>query len=260
VSIDQAPRVTRLSVTPIKGLALHHPDAVEIDHTGAVGDRDFFIVDDDGKLLSITRSGNFVGLHASYDRRADRLTLASADGETIADELRLGEPTTTDFWGRPVAGHVVEGPWAARLSELAGRPVRLVKSDEPGAGSDEEPVTLMGEASVAELARQAGLPEVDGRRFRMLIEFSSTEPHVEDTWDGRVVEVGTATLRVGPQVGRCAATTRHPDRGDRDLQTVKLIREYRGMQNGNVNFGVYGFVVAPGTVRVGDKLRFQPVA
>lgn len=257
MSDDHTPRVTRLSVTPIKGLALHHPDAIELDHSGAVGDRDLYMVDADGKLLSIARCGGFVGVHAAFDRAAGRLELRDAGGGLVAGTVRLGEPVTTDFWGRPVAGHVVEGPWAERLSELAGRDVRLVKTDAPGAGSDEEPVTLMGEASLRELARRSDLPEVDGRRFRMLIEFSSSEPHVEDTWNGRRLDVGTAALRIGGPVPRCAATTRHPDHGDRDLPTVRLIRNYRGMQQGGVNFGVYASVAEGGTVRVGDALRLR---
>ena len=35
-------RVTRLSTTPVKGLALHHPISIRVDETGAVGDRLFW--------------------------------------------------------------------------------------------------------------------------------------------------------------------------------------------------------------------------
>jgi uncharacterized protein YcbX len=254
MSDEDAPRVTRLSVTPVKGLALQHPDSIELDRTGAIGDRDFYLIDDAGKLLSITRSGSFVGLTAHHDAAAGRLVLRSAGGEVTDDEVRLGEAVTTDFWGHPVGGHVVEGPFGPLLTALAGQPVRLVRTDEPGAGSDEEPVTLLGEGSLAELARRAGLDSIDGRRFRMLIEFGGSEAHAEDAWDGRTVAVGGAKLRIGGPVPRCAATTRHPDRGDRDLETVKLIRQYRGVQGGGVNFGVYATVVGAGTVRVGDPL------
>ncbi|HEX7267385.1 MAG TPA: hypothetical protein VF256_08170, partial [Streptosporangiaceae bacterium] len=64
-------------------------------------------------------------------------------------------------------------------------------------------------------------------------------------------------------VPRCAATTRDPDRGARDLPTVRMIKSYRGVQvnefGRGVNFGVYADVVAEGVVRVGDTLSVRPV-
>ena len=43
--VSACARVTRLSVTPVKGLALHHPDEIVLLRTGAVGDREFFVID-----------------------------------------------------------------------------------------------------------------------------------------------------------------------------------------------------------------------
>jgi uncharacterized protein len=87
--------------------------------------------------------------------------------------------------------------WNAVLSDAAGQPVRLVRASDPGAGHDEYPVTLLGEESVAELARQSGAASVDARRFRMLISFSGLPAHVEDRWQGQTIEIGEALVRVG---------------------------------------------------------------
>jgi len=191
-----------------------------------------------------------------------RYVLSSADGVACDAPVRLGRPVTADFYGkRKVAGTVVEGPWNALLSDAAGEPVRLVRANEPGAGHDDHPVTLLGEESVAELARRSGAGSVDARRFRMLISFSGLPAHIEDCWQDRAIEIGEAVVRVGGPVPRCAATTRDPDRGVRDLPTVRMIRSYRGVQANEsgpgVNFGVYADVVAEGVVRVGDPLRVQ---
>jgi len=43
--VSACARVTRLSTTPVKGLALHHPDAIVLLRTGAAGDREFFVID-----------------------------------------------------------------------------------------------------------------------------------------------------------------------------------------------------------------------
>ena len=50
-------RVTRLSTTPVKGLALHHPDAIVLLRTGATGDREFFVIDGRDRLISIWKTG-----------------------------------------------------------------------------------------------------------------------------------------------------------------------------------------------------------
>ncbi len=255
-------RVTRLSTTPVKGLALHHPDAILLLRTGAAGDRVFFVIDGRDRLISIWKTGRLVRFRAAHDIRSDRITLSSAEGVVCAGPARPGAPVIADFYGeREVAGTVVEGPWNALLSDAAGEPVRLVRASEPGAGHDEHPVTLLGEESVAELGRRSGAGSVDARRFRMLIGFSGLPAHIEDSCQDQAIEIGEAVVRVGGPVPRCAATTRNPDRGVRDLPTVQMIRSYRGVQASEsgrgVNFGVYADVIAEGIVRVGDPLRLR---
>jgi uncharacterized protein YcbX len=162
------------------------------------------------------------------------------------------------MWGlRTIEADVVADPvWSAFFSDIVGKPVQLLQAR--GSAYDVQPVTLLGTASVQELARHADA-EVDSRRFRMLIEFSGGEPHVEDTWDGRLLQVGDAVLRGGGPVKRCAATTRAPDSGAVDLQTIRLITGYRGRQPSvlgiGANFGVYADVIQPGTISVGDTVR-----
>jgi uncharacterized protein len=256
-------RVTLLSTTPVKGLALHHPDEIVLLRAGAAGDREFFVIDGRDRLISLWKTGRLVRFRAVHDARSNRLTLSSAGEEVCAGPAQPGGPVMARSYSkRKVPGTVVDGPWNAVLSAAAGEPVRLVRADDPGAGHDQHAVTLLGEESVAELARQAGAASVDARRFRMLIGFSGLSAHVEDSWQGQTVEIGEAVVRVGAPVPRCAATTRDPDRGARDLPTVRMIKSYRGVQptesGRGVNFGVYADVVAEGVVRVGDPLRVRP--
>src|SRR5206468_2644273 len=96
--------------------------------------------------------------------------------------LRTGFPRREIFHSDLVRpARLVLGPWDRQLSQAAGRPLRLVKLDQPGAGSDLAPVTLLSDASVRELERRSGLGAIDAQRFRMLINFSSQIPHVEDS-------------------------------------------------------------------------------
>jgi len=74
---------------------------------------------------------------------------------------------------------------------------------------------------------------------------------------GRHVRIGGAVVRVGDEVTRCAVTTRDPDTATRDLDTLRVLADYRGRResDGMVLFGVYAYVEQPGRVRVGDPVE-----
>lgn len=250
--------VTRLSITPVKGLMLHHPDSIDLTSQGAVGDRMFYLLDDTGRLQSCTRNRGLYGLKAAYDRETRCLEVSRGDEVLLDGTIEPATPVDTDMWGlRTIKSDVVADPaWSTFFSDVVGRRVHLVQARE--SAYDVHPATLLGAGSVSELARRAGLSDVDARRFRMLIEFTGGDPHIEDSWEGKLLQVGDALLRGGGPVQRCAATTRNPDSGSVDLKTLRLIMGYRGRQGSvfglGANFGVYAEVVEPGTISVGDAL------
>jgi uncharacterized protein YcbX len=253
--------VSQLSVAPVKGMALLHPDAVDVDTFGVADDRRFFLVDDDGRRYGLLRDGSLALVVPTYDAQEDTLALRFPDGTEVAGSLGLGEPVSADFYGvRDVAGRTVAGPWSEAISAYVGRRVRLVKTDTPGQGVDRDlgPVTMLSDASLGELGRRAGRDAVDGRRFRMLIGIAGCEPHEEDGWLGRDVKVGDAVVHLSEQVARCAITTQNPDTGVPDFDTLREIKSYRGTRvddGKHIDFGVFGHVVRPGRVRVGDPVE-----
>jgi uncharacterized protein len=250
-------RVARISIAPVKGFRLLRPERVELGPQGVVENRRFFLVGPDGQRLRSSRTPWPVRVRAEYDADRERLRMEFPDGTRIEDSaLAEGDAVHSTSGTIDVTGRVVEGPWEAPLSGLAGHPVRLVRADEIGTGLN-APVTLVSDGSLSRFAREAGRPEVDSRRFRMLFELAGCEPHEEDTWDGRRLALGAAVVRVGGPVDRCAVTTRDPDTGERDLDTLRLLKDYRGQResDGAVLFGVYATVEQPGRVRVGDPVE-----
>ena len=251
--------VARLSMTPIKGLALHHPRSIELTMQGAVGDRQFYLVDDAGRIQSCTANPDLLRLAARYDGNSRRLEVIRDAEVLCTGTVETAEPIDTDMWGlRTITSDVVADPrWSTFFSDVLGKRVLLVRARR--SAYDVHPATLLGTDSVRELARRSGLDGVDSRRFRMLVEFSGGEPHVEDSWGGAVLRVGSAVLRGGGPVKRCAATTRNPASGAVDLQTLRLITAYRGRRESvlgmGATFGLYCDVLEPGTISVGDGLH-----
>ncbi|MGD6748571.1 MOSC domain-containing protein [Streptomyces sp. BH105] len=255
----QGLQVTSLTTTAIKGLGVVPRDEVELTRTGVVGDRAFLMVDAEGDLLSMTRTGAWAGHTAHYAAESRTLTVTCPDGSEVTGEVRLGDTLEVDFFRHhTVPGRVVEGPWAELFSDRVGQSVRLVRPDAENGGVDLRPVTLLGDASVDELARRSGLDAVDRRRFRMTLGFGGGAPHAEDTWEGRTVRVGGAVLRVEGPVKRCGAVNRDPVDGSGGVRALSLIKGYRGLGQSTLGrgvlFGVYADVLTPGRIKVGDTL------
>jgi hypothetical protein len=249
--------LARIGLTPLKGTALHHPTAVRLTEAGIAANRRFHLVDERGALFTSEGHGPLVRVVATFDPAAETLRLELPDGRVIGDRADgLGGPVVTDFYGRPVAGRLVDGPFAAALSAYIGRPVRLVRTDREGDGSDVHRLTLISSASVRELGTRSGRPDLDARRFRMDLELGGCAPFEEDAWAGRQVRVGAAVVMVLGPVPRCVVTTRDPTSGLKDFDTLKRIAEFRPLMTDprGVPFGMYAEVVRPGLVRVGDDV------
>jgi uncharacterized protein YcbX len=252
--------VVRLSIAPVRSLGLSHPAEVELTERGVVEDRRFYLIDATGKLVDRHVSGPLVRVATWTDPDGTSLRLDLPDGSVVEGQVELGQPVETYVYGRTAVGRVVEGPWAAALEPIAGRPVRVVRCDRVGGTRSGNPASIISRGSLDDLARHAGLADVDGRRFRMLIELDGTVAHEEDEWIGGRIALGGAILRVTARDARCAITTQDPDTGVRDLDTLRMIIGYRGPMPDETGapkamLGVLADVEQPGRVRLGDEVR-----
>jgi len=259
-------KVTKLTTTPVKGLALHHPESIAVTERGLVGDREFFFIDDSGDMFSPARTGELPGLWASLgvdDDAKEILTIKEGGAVVVHEEIRLGDPISGKFFSRfDVRGYRVLGHWDAFFSERLGRSVRLIKAGPERSATDMGRTTLVSTASLSALQQSASISQLDSRRFRMNVEISSDTPHIEDTWLHQEIRIGTAVFRAGMPVQRCVATTRNPDTGVVDLKTLKLIGDYRGRLESEFglgfNFGIYVHCVIPGVINLSDVCSTMP--
>jgi len=240
--------VTRINVTPVKSLRLHHLASVELDDDGARDDRRFLLVDDARRLYNGKRDTTLVRSSAAWDPGTRVLSLTLPTGELVAAEATNGVSTEVEVYGRRLRGSIVDGPFADALSDLAGRSLTLVERADGAWATDSRPATLVSGASVA-------LLDGDGRRFRMLLELDGLEALEEERWRGRRTRIGEAVLLVGEPTPRCAVPSASPDTGVRDRNALRELDEKRGRVEGEICLGVYAEVLEPGTVRVGDRVE-----
>jgi uncharacterized protein YcbX len=251
-------RVAWISHCPVKGLAVQQLDHCELTEAGITGDREFFLVDENDRLVNSKGLGVLQRIVPRHDREVGSLTLAFPDGTTISQEVAFNGSLGARFWNQTVEVRVVDGPWSEAISDFAGRDLRLVRA--PGPAPDRRrsgATTLLGTGSLHAIARILRVDEVDERRFRMNFGIDGLGEHEEDDWLGRRVQLGEAVVVPQGNVGRCAVTTQNPDTGAADLDTLKALAAYRrGIEATEpLPFGVYAAVAHPGRVRVGDTVE-----
>ncbi len=248
--------VRRLSVAAIKGTRLREVPRLDLDLTGARGNRRFYVVDERGRMLNGKQLGRLQAVVCELARETDSLELRFPDRPPVSGEPTLGEAVSTRFFSRPREDRLVLGPWGQALSDFIGQPLRLIATASAVDRGRRGAASLISRASLARLAEVAGEDDLDARRFRMLLEIDGVAAHAEDAWVGRRFRVGGAVIRWHGHVGRCLVTSRDPESGEATLPTLDLLGTYRRELQSTepLPFGIYGEVLAPGPVAVGDPV------
>ena len=265
--------VSWISIAPVKGMRIQSLEKVELNSLGVPGDRAFFLADESGAMVNGKRLGSLMQVDPEHDPVAGTLTLRFPDGSRVSGTVEAGQPEPVTFFGNEEMAQPITGEFSAAISAHVGQELRLMKSPEERGGVDRGKwggVTLLGASSLEEL-REAGRdfnceedsgvgdPDpgpIDQRRFRMTFGLEETVPFEEDRWIGSEVRVGDALVKVAAHVGRCAVTTRDPMSGETDLKTLHFLKHSRDEVDSfePLPFGVYGEVIEPGMVRLGDPV------
>ena len=252
------PAIKSIHIAPVKSLALVNPESVYVGIPGIREDRRFLVQNDAGMMVTQRQVGRLAQVKADYSAATEVLCLEFPEGETVSGIPELGERTDMKVFRRQVWGRVVIGELSEALAEFCGEALMLMRPESPGVSQDAYPVSLLSQASIDRLGSlaQDGV-SVEYRRFRPNFLLDGCEEHEEDTWLGKQIAVGSELrVRVEMLDPRCAITTLNPDTGERDMDTPRLILGYRPDVSGNgACFGVYGSVVVPGSVSVGDSVR-----
>lgn len=234
---DVVGRVVSLARYPVKSMAGEHPEALDIDERGAVGDRLWAAYTPDGGIGSGKTTRRFRRVDGLLALRA-RLDGDGHDGDAPlvafpgGGELRAGVPTTD-----------------AALSELLGRPLRLAR--ETGVPHhDDAPLHLVTTASLRRLEELTGLAAGPARcRPNIVLDVEGSE-FAEDDWHGRRLAIGSEVVcRLGAGMPRCVMIDMaQPHDGlDHDGRLLKAIADVH-----DLDLGLMVFVERPGRLRVGD--------
>jgi uncharacterized protein YcbX len=248
--------IDRIGFTPLKGSRHRTHELVDLTQDGPAGDRVFCLVDPSrGRVLRTVENPTLMRAGASWEAG---VLLVDLPGRTVEGvPSRSGETLSVDYWGRSAAVERCTGPWAQAYSEYLGYDVVLARSANAGEVVYGASVTVVTTSSMRLIAQRLGR-EVGGERFRatFLVDTGDAPAHVEDSWVGRELRVGEATVLVRGVVPRCAVVDLDPVTGENDAPVLRELGEYRLDQGtSGISFGVDAVVVAAGRVRTGDPVE-----
>ena len=258
--------LSELYLYPVKSGQGQCLQASQVDHLGLQGDRRWMVVEaDNGRFLTQRAWPQLGRIQASYGDAGQLLLEAPGLGRLevqvpAGEEDLRGVTIWRDTLRVPDAGDAA----AAWLSQLLGKPVRLVYCPEPrarylpngyGLNSDRAafpdgfPLLLIGQGSLDELNRRIGRP-MEMLRFRPNLVVQGAQPFAEDGW--KRIRIGQLQFRLLKPSVRCILTTLDPATGERSadrepLTTLKTFRE----KDGDVLFGQNLAVDGSGVLEVG---------
>lgn len=157
-----------------------------------------------------------------------------------------------EFWGRSVELGLLHTPVNELFSRYLGRDVSLALVP-PGGIFFGAPFSLLGSATVEELARQLNYPQLvqETARFRSTFLIKTERPFEEEEWEGEsfILTGGKGTIpttlqslhiTVGQPIGRCAVIDSNPFTGARDLKLLKHLAQTRpATPTGEPRLGMY---------------------
>ena len=263
--------VTQLYVYPVKSCRGIAVDVLEFDPFGAVADRRFLIVDEQG--LAVTQRSDPALATVATALNPTHLTLQHEQLGVLKVPRASPEaaPRQVQVWGDAGLHSDDCGDAAADwFSTLLGRRVRLVRTaadfqrpvrrsnaDQVGF-ADAYPLLVLTEASLALLNERLtanGAEPVPMNRFRPNVVIGGGEPHAEDTWTE--IRIGEVLIQPATPCARCVMVTTDQLTGARHREPLQTLARYRRdpAKPQDVNFGRNAInVTKRGQIRVGDPV------
>jgi len=192
------------------------------------------------RFLMLMRNERLAALRTEFDEDSHLLRVRSENREAVRGNLRTaeGRAAVEQFFAEYCAG------------DLRGPPKILNAEEHSFSDVAKKVVSIINLASVADLENAAGAP-VHPLRFRGNLYVEGWPAWREFDLLGSKIAVGAGVrLKIVKRIVRCAATEVDPDTGIRDLPIPRtLMKTY-----GHGDCGVYGEVVAGGTIAPGDAV------
>jgi uncharacterized protein YcbX len=229
-----------LYIYPIKSAAGIACDSVELTADGFRHDREWMIVDAQGRGITQREDSRLALLHTAIHAQCLHISNPQGAGPRL-DVSHQGNGIEVQVWGSRCRAFDAGKEAARFLSDWLGKSLRLVRFDtsRPRLSnhdwtegrdvstlfSDGYPLLVLSRASIADLAARVGR-DLPVERFRPNVLLDGVSPYAED--NAHELLAGDASLQLTKACTRCVITTIDHMRGERtDDEPLRTLKTYR---------------------------------
>jgi uncharacterized protein len=264
-----------IHIYPVKSAAgIACSEAVLGPH-GLRHDREWMVVDAAGRFVTQRNEAKLALLGTAIAN--GHLLLSSPAGAGPALDLQHeGERRQVQVWGASVPAFDAGEQSAQFISDLLGRPLRLVRFDPrhrrlsnqdwtaglevPTLFSDGYPLLVLSQASIDDLAARVG-HELPVQRFRPNLLLGDVPAYAED--GAAEMVLGAVRIALTKACTRCVITTidhvRAERTGEEPLRTLKSYRHDPALRGVVFGRNAYATAGAGSTLRCGDAVQLVPL-
>ncbi len=192
------------------------------------------------RFLMLMKNERLAELQTGYDDTTGVFTVHKGGREAARGSLATaeGRKAIEDFFA------------VYSADDLHGPPKILSSPGHSFSDVSKKVVSIVYLASVAALEK-ATATKINPLRFRANLYVAGWPAwHEFDLLDGEISIGNTARLKIVKRIVRCPATNVDPDTGARDLTIPEDLKK----NFGHMDCGIYGEVIAAGTVAPGDTI------
>ena len=265
------PKVSALSIYPIKSTAGISLQQAWVDDLGLTFDRRFVICDNKGQFITGRSQPKLCLVQSSLTETGLRLIAPNMMPLTLTYQEFSQQYKEVNVWGDSIAGQVCSTKANNWFSEYLQKDCTLLFFGEQSfrerkpntskarklAFADGYPLLLISQASLNDLNSKLSnqnLPPVSMAQFRPNIVVDQTLPFDEDGWQR--IRIGDIDFKVSKPCERCIFTTINPETGQKDSQAqpLKTLQSYRQSTQGEVLFGQNLIPLNHGKIDLGDRV------
>ncbi len=255
--------ITGLSIYPVKGCQAIHLDKMDVVNTGPLYDRQWMIVDANGKFISqrthpklaviVTRVYGGL-LEISIPNHKPIVVIPTDEGSIIEATLHK---TTLQTVEQSVEASCLLSDYLECDAKLVGFAKDTTRTVNPDYALPEGNQTLFSDAFPFLMISEESLEDLNARlespmpmtRFRPNIVIKGLEPYGEDHL--KRFRIGEIVFSVAKPCTRCTVTTVDQDTGVKGKEPLLTLARYRNTEKG-ILFGANIVHDRPGIIKVGD--------
>ena len=259
-------KIEELNIYPIKSARGQSVKEMKINVDGPEGDRQWMLVDENGKFLSQRTLPKLATVEVFSDPTSltvgiDKMFFKISKNNSFQRKAKV------NIWNDTVEAALEPDLYSQALSQYLGVPCRLVRyapysqrrvlSHNPDwkpevRFADGRPLLLVNNKSLEDLnARLPNPVRVD--RFRANIVFQGAAAYEEDSW--KKIKIGEVVFSLPKRCSRCTMITIDQKTGiPNGPEPLKTLAGYR-REGKDVFFGTLWIPENEGTIRIDDKLQ-----